>query len=61
MVGVGIEPHHVEAVLNHASGHRGGVAGIYNRSAYDKEKRVALDRWAAHLTSIVGGSHVKAE
>ena len=27
---VGIQPHMIEAVLNHVSGHRAGVAGIYN-------------------------------
>jgi integrase len=44
--GLGILPHVVEAVLNHVSGLRGGVAAIYNRSTYDKEKRIALDLWA---------------
>ena len=27
-------PHIVETILNHASGHRAGVAGIYNRARY---------------------------
>jgi hypothetical protein len=54
MIGLGIQPHIVEAVLNHVSGHRSGVAGIYNRAAYSAEKREALNLWAAHLTSIVG-------
>lgn len=39
-------PYVVEAILNHVSGHRAGVAGIYNRAAYSTEKRDALDRWA---------------
>jgi integrase len=54
MIGLGIEPHHVEAVLNHVSGHRAGVAGIYNRSAYSAEKREALNLWAEHVLAIVG-------
>jgi hypothetical protein len=49
-----IPPHIVEAVLNHVSGHRAGVAGVYNRATYDKEKAVALNRWAKHLLAIVG-------
>jgi integrase len=54
MVGLGIPPHIVEAVLNHVSGHKSGVAGIYNRAAYDTEKREALERWAQHVLAIAG-------
>jgi integrase len=50
--GIGIQPHIIEACLNHVSGHKGGVAGIYNRSTYEPEKRTALDTWAAHLLAI---------
>ena len=42
----GALPHVVEAILNHISGHRAGVAGIYNRAIYAAEKREALDKWA---------------
>jgi integrase len=56
---LGIAPHVVEAVLNHVSGHRAGVAGVYNRALYSKEKAVALARWAEHLTAIVGGTSSK--
>ena len=51
--GLGIQPHIIEAVLNHVSGHKAGVAGIYNRSSYEREKRAALYLWANHLTAIV--------
>ena len=53
--GIGIQPHIIEACLNHVSGHKGGVAGIYNKATYEPEKRTALDRWAAHLLAIVEG------
>jgi hypothetical protein len=33
-----IEPHVVEAVLNHISGHKKGVAGIYNKAKYLNQK-----------------------
>ena len=42
----GALPHVVEAILNHISGHRAGVAGIYNRAVYAAEKREALVKWA---------------
>lgn len=51
--GIGIQPHIIEAVLNHISGHKSGVAGIYNRATYEPEKRMALDRWAEHLIAVV--------
>jgi len=51
--GLGIAPHVVEAVLNHVSGTKGGVAGVYNRSTYAAEKRQALDLWADRLLAIV--------
>jgi integrase len=53
--GLGVQPHVIEAVLNHVSGHKAGVAGTYNRSTYEPEKRIALDRWADHLMAIVEG------
>jgi hypothetical protein len=46
-------------VLNHVSGHKGGVAGIYNRAAYEKDKRDALIRWADWLTGVVEGRKSK--
>ncbi len=42
---VSIAPHLVEAVLNHISGTKAGVAGRYNHAAYNPQKRDALKRW----------------
>jgi integrase len=56
---LGIQPHIVEAVLNHVSGHKGGVAGTYNQALYAKQKAIALARWAEHLAAIVSGKHSK--
>ena len=56
---LGIAPHVVEAVLNHYSGHRGGVAGVYNRAAYAIEKRAALDAWGAFVTEVVAARPVE--
>lgn len=50
---LGVLPHIVEAVLNHVSGHRAGVAGIYNRAKYETEMRDALERWAQHVAKTV--------
>jgi hypothetical protein len=48
-----VQPHVVEAVLNHISGHKKGVAGTYNRSVYAKEKREAVELWATHLATLL--------
>jgi integrase len=50
---LGVLPHVIEAVLNHVSGHKAGVAGIYNRSFYAAEKRAALTLWASHVMALV--------
>jgi integrase len=46
-------PHAIEAVLNHQSGSKSGVVGIYNRAGYEQEKRQLLETWAAHLMRLV--------
>lgn len=38
-----------EAVLNHVSGSKSGVAGVYQRHDWKAEKRVALSAWADHV------------
>jgi integrase len=53
MGGLGIAPHVIEAILNHVSGHKAGVAGIYNKSTYEREKAIALALWADHVIELV--------
>ena len=50
-----IQPHIIEALLNHVSGHKAGVAGIYNRASYLPERRHALALWAEHVIALVEG------
>jgi len=52
MAELGIQPWYVEAVLNHQSGHKQGVAGTYNRAKYADEMRSALQRWADYVDKI---------
>ena len=53
MADLGVQPHVIEAILNHVSGHKAGVAGVYNRSTYAAEKRAALDLWGAHVQTLL--------
>jgi integrase len=55
MAEIGVAPHIVEAALNHVSGARANVAGIYNRAKYAEEKKAALARWASYVEGIVEG------
>jgi integrase len=45
----------IERCLNHVSGSYAGVVGVYQRHKYEREVRLALDRWGAHVESVVTG------
>jgi integrase len=59
MAELGVQPHIIEACLNHVSGHRAGVAGIYNRADYKAEKAMALTMWADYVAAIIAGRKAK--
>jgi integrase len=59
MAELGVEPHIVETILNHRSGHKSGDAGTYNRAVYERQVRAALLMWADHLQAIIDGSDPK--
>jgi integrase len=59
MARIGVPPHVVEKVLNHANGQISGVAAIYNRHGYTDEKRGALDAWARNIGNLVGSGAVQ--
>lgn len=50
MTKLGIPRLHVDKVVNHSTG---DIAEVYDRRDYLPEKRVALERWAEHLSAIV--------
>jgi integrase len=56
---IGIQPHVIEALLNHVSGHKAGVAGIYNRASYAREVKAALATWADYVCVLAEGSERK--
>lgn len=58
---MGVPPHVVEACVNHISGiAKAGVAGVYNRAEYFQERKIAMERWATELDSIVSSDDVEA-
>lgn len=57
--GLGVPIEVTEAVLNHTSGTRGGVAGVYNLYNYHDEKRAALYAWGRKLAKLVAGEQAE--
>jgi hypothetical protein len=53
MADLGVQPHVIEAILNHYGGFRSGVSGTYNRSPYENEMRTALALWAERIASLI--------
>jgi integrase len=53
---LGVRLEVTEAVLNHLSGSRAGIVGVYQRHEWADEKRAALDAWARRLDAIVTGA-----
>jgi hypothetical protein len=54
MAEAGVPRDHIAKVLNHVLGGPAATR-VYDRYAYDKEKRDALERWAWRLQTIVEG------
>ena len=49
-----IPPHVIEACVNHvSSGAKMGVAGVYNKALYLKERRVAFNGWEKLLRDLI--------
>jgi hypothetical protein len=40
--------------VNHISGSKAGVAGVYNRAQYLEEKIAALGEWGRYLAGLAG-------
>ncbi|NML95153.1 tyrosine-type recombinase/integrase [Novosphingobium olei] len=45
-----------EAILNHVSGSKSGVAGVYQLHDWGPEKKAALEAWSEHIESILGNT-----
>ncbi len=43
----------IEAVLNHVSGSKAGIAGVYNKAQHLPERRTALVAWSHQVLDLV--------
>ena len=58
---LGVRLEVTEAVLNHISGSKAGIVGIYQRHDWADEKRAALDLWASHVAGLISPKAVGVE
>jgi integrase len=52
---LGVRLEVTEQVLNHVSGSRAGIVGVYQRHDFASEKRAALEAWGEHALAIING------
>jgi integrase len=57
---LGVRLEVTEACLNHVSGSRSGIVGVYQRHDWKDEKRVALQAWADRVDAIVEGRAIES-
>jgi integrase len=53
MAALGFQPHVIERVLNHVSGARSGLVGVYQRHEYREERCRAIIAWGTHVMAVV--------
>jgi integrase len=52
---LGVRLEVTEQVLNHVSGSRAGIVGVYQRHDFASEKRAALEAWGNQVLAVVEG------
>lgn len=53
MAEIDILPHIIEAVVNHISGSKAGIAGVYNKAVYPEQRKAAMAAWGRHVENLV--------
>src|SRR5215211_7398910 len=53
MARLGVAPHVADKILNHQTGTISGVAAVYQRHEFMKERKEALDLWARHVSDLL--------
>jgi integrase len=52
MARLGVAPHVADKILNHQSGTISGVAAVYQRHEFLKERKEALELWGEHVDAL---------
>lgn len=56
LAGMGFAPHVCDRLLNHITGAIQGVAAVYQRAEFLKEREAALNAWAEHVLRCASGA-----
>ncbi len=56
MENLGVDTRVVEAALNHVSGTKAGIVGVYQRSQHREAVKDAFDAWGAYVEQLVTGT-----
>ena len=56
MENLGVDTRVVETALNHVSGTKGGIVGIYQRAQHRDAVKAAFMEWGAHVARLVNES-----
>ena len=54
MENLGVPTHVVETALNHVSGAKAGIVGVYQRAEHREAVKAAFEKWAQRVMEIVG-------
>lgn len=57
---LGVKLEVTESLLNHVSGTRSGIIGVYQTYKYEAEKRDAMAAWGRHIASVVSNTRAKS-
>ena len=49
LAGPGVPPHVCDRLLNHVTGQIMGVAAVYQRQEFLRERKAALEKWAERV------------
>ncbi len=53
MENLGVDTRVVETALNHVSGTKAGIVGVYQRSHHREAVKKAFDDWGAHIEGLI--------
>jgi integrase len=56
MAAMGVAHHVADKILNHQSGVISGVAAVYQRHEFAKERKEAMENWSDHVVGLVAAS-----
>jgi hypothetical protein len=54
MARLGVAPHVADKILNHQTGTISGVAAVYQRHEFMRERKEALEVWGKHVQGLSG-------